>query len=122
MKLNPVDELDLMFRRYGFPKAEREVRVSPDRRFRFDLAWPSLSLACEFEGGVWTKGRHTRGSGFENDCTKYSLASLFGWRVIRVTVTMLRDGRAQDLIELAAACVLPSRELAPAVVAAEEGA
>lgn len=109
LKINPVDQLDLMFQSYGFPVAEREVRVSPDRQFRFDLAWPALQLGAEWEGGTWRGGRHTTATGYSRDAFKYSLASLIGWRVMRFTALMLRDGRAQDLIELAAACVLPTK-------------
>lgn len=68
----------------------REYRFAPPRRFRFDFADPVTLIAVEIEGGNWTGGRHTRGSGFEMDCKKYNLAALRGWKVFRFTSGMLR--------------------------------
>ena len=78
---------------------ELEVRFHPTRKWRFDLAWPAMRLAVEVEGGSWTHGRHTRGSGFESDCEKYNEAALAGWTVLRVTPGMIEDGRALGFIE-----------------------
>jgi hypothetical protein len=41
-------------------------------------------IAIELEGGVWSKGRHTRPSGFLNDMEKYNLAASMGILVFRV--------------------------------------
>lgn len=46
-------------------------------------------VAVEVEGGVWTGGRHTSGSGFIKDMEKYNTALLHGWRVYRTTPKML---------------------------------
>jgi hypothetical protein len=62
---------------------------------------PARLLAVECEGGTWSEGRHVRGGGFEGDCEKYSEAALDGWRVLRVTTTMIDDGRALYFIERA---------------------
>lgn len=95
------DMLILQIHGAGLPEPERELRFAPPRRWRFDLAWPDRRLACEAEGGVYSGGRHTRGSGFEADCEKYNAATLAGWRVIRVTGKMIDDGRALALVERA---------------------
>lgn len=83
----------------GLPRPEREYRFCTERRWRFDFAWPESNLACEVEGGTWSRGRHTRGAGFEKDCEKYNAATLDGWRVLRVTGKMITDGTALDAIE-----------------------
>ena len=44
----------------------------------------------ELEGGTWTGGRHTRGTGFRDDCEKYNAAGAFGWRVFRLTGESLK--------------------------------
>jgi len=85
----------------NWPGMTREHVFAPPRRWRFDLAWPERRVACEIEGGVWIKGRHTRGKGYEADCEKYSTAAAYGWRVIRVTPGMIRSGRALELLGLA---------------------
>jgi very-short-patch-repair endonuclease len=77
-----------------FPACEREYRFDPKRRWRFDFAWPAQLVAVEVEGGSWVNGRHTRGSGFAEDCRKYNEAACLGWRVLRVTDKHINDGSA----------------------------
>ncbi len=66
-------------------KHEREYKFLHDRRFRFDIALPKNKIAVEFEGGVFTGGRHTRGKGYANDAKKYNLAVMHGWKLLRYT-------------------------------------
>ena len=99
-----LEEMLLLdMKRLKMPIPEREWRFHPTRRWRFDFAWPGDKVAAEVEGATWANGRHNRGSGFEADCIKYGEAAIMGWRVIRVTKTMIEDGRAVDLIERALA-------------------
>lgn len=85
----------------GLPEPVAEYRFHPSRRFRFDWAWPEHRVALEREGATWTGGRHVSGAGYESDCVKYSEAALLGWVVIRATASMIRDGRALQLLERA---------------------
>jgi very-short-patch-repair endonuclease len=82
---------------------DREYKFHPTRRWRFDFAYPRLKLAVEVEGGIWSGGRHTRGTGFEADCEKYNEAALAGWRIIRVSPKMVMDFRALEFIKRALA-------------------
>lgn len=92
--------LDRQCQLAGLPKPEPEYRFARPRRWRFDWAFVGgESLAVEIEGGAWTQGRHTRGKGFENDLEKYFEAMVRGWRVLRVTPEMVRNGRALGWIE-----------------------
>jgi very-short-patch-repair endonuclease len=88
-------------RRANLPEPKTEYRFHPKRAWRLDFAWPALKLALEVEGGHWGDGRHTRGAGYTEDCAKYSCAAIAGWRVIRVTSTMMDDGTALDLLRAA---------------------
>jgi hypothetical protein len=90
-------DTDFLHAFFGFPKPVKEHRFHPERRWRFDLAWPEKKVALEIEGGVWTGGRHTRPSGFLGDMEKYNSAALLGWRVFRVTPAKLR---AMDTIQM----------------------
>jgi very-short-patch-repair endonuclease len=68
---------------FGLPLPKPEYRFLPDRRYRIDYAYPDRLLAIEIEGGVWTHGRHTRGSGFVGDIEKYNLLTEYGWHLLR---------------------------------------
>lgn len=85
------------------PPPESEYRFLDDRRFRFDFAWPSRMVAVEVEGGVWTGGRHNRGSGYIKDCEKYNLAALAGWKVLRFTGEHMKSGEALGWLQRALA-------------------
>lgn len=62
-----------------------EHQFHPKRKWRFDLAIPSVKLAVEIEGAVYSNGRHTRGSGFLKDIEKYNTAAIMGWTLLRFT-------------------------------------
>jgi len=64
----------------------REYKFLHDRRFKFDLAILEHKVCVEYEGGTFTNGRHTRGKGYSNDCKKYNLATMHGWKLLRYTV------------------------------------
>jgi very-short-patch-repair endonuclease len=67
------------------PIPETEYKFDKTRRWRFDFAYPKIKLAIELEGGIWSRGRHTRGIGYIKDCEKYNAAVLQGWKVLRYT-------------------------------------
>mgnify|MGYP003628050189 FL=1 len=69
----------------GLPEPVAEHRFAAPRRWRFDWAWPEDMLALEVDGGVWTRGRHTRGAGFLRDIEKLNAAAIAGWSVLRTT-------------------------------------
>lgn len=68
-----------------------EYRFLKDRRFKFDVAIPGYMIAIEYEGGIYSQGRHTRGKGYANDCKKYNLATMHGWKLLRLTCVDLRE-------------------------------
>lgn len=80
----------------GYPEPVAEYRFDPDRRWRFDFAWPEQRLAVELDGGIWMQGRHTRGRGHINDALKRNAAQLAGWRVL----TYCRDDLDSRPIEV----------------------
>lgn len=57
---------------------------------------PEIKTLLEVEGGVFTgNSRHTRGSGFSNDCEKYNTASILGWTLIRYTTQQIQKEPAR---------------------------
>lgn len=96
-------ESNLLFqiRAVELPEPEQEYRFHSKRKWRFDFAYPRKKIAIEVEGGTWSKGRHTRGQGFEDDCEKYNEAVMLGWKVLRYTGKMIESGEAINQIERA---------------------
>ena len=82
------------------PGPVAEYRFHPERKWRFDYAWPDAKVALEVEGGVWTGGRHTSPAGFLKDIEKYNAAARLGWRVLRCTPkTLLTVATAEAVKE-----------------------
>lgn len=80
---------DGMMREYRF--------LAPDELWKFDFAWPKQMVGIEIEGGIYAGGRHTRGKGFENDCTKYNTAAVEGWIILRFGPNHVRREIAETL-------------------------
>lgn len=89
----------LFWKAMGGPELTPEVRVIPERRWRFDFAHMPTRIAFEVEGGVWTGGRHTRGSGYSKDCEKYNEAAMAGWTVFRITGAMITTPNIERLVK-----------------------
>jgi len=91
----------------GLPSAQAEFRFHPKRKWKFDFAFakwglgsgisglgnspdakpqmPGAMLAIEVQGGIWTRGRHTRGSGLVKEYEKLNAAAVAGWRILYCT-------------------------------------
>lgn len=72
----------------------KEHKFHDKRKWKFDFAFLREMVAIECEGGVWTNGRHTRGSGFIADIEKYNVAAAMGWKVFRFDGGMIKSGHA----------------------------
>lgn len=93
-------ERSLLFyiRACKLPRPELQYRIVPDRKFRWDMAWPAQRVAVEVQGGIWTGGKHTRGVGLMRDMEKNNLAVLNGWVVLFVSADHIESGSATDWI------------------------
>lgn len=90
--------MDLIWGIYGIPTPETEYRFHPARKWRFDYCWADRRYAVEIEGGIWSRGRHTRSGGFILDMEKYNEAAKRGWFVFRFTPQDLKKGKAQTFM------------------------
>lgn len=63
-----------------------ELQAIPGRKFRFDWAIMDLKIAVEYEGLIADKSGHLTIVGYTQNCTKYNLAQVEGWKVLRYTV------------------------------------
>lgn len=79
---------------------EREVQFHPIRKWRADFLWAHpVKVMLEVDGGGFVNGRHSRGLGIEKDAEKQNAAAAMGYRVLRATPKMIRDGRALAAVE-----------------------
>jgi len=103
-KSEPEERFLLAWRALGGPAPEREYRFAPDRKWRFDFAWPSDRIAVEIEGGIndFGKGRgyHLRKEGFLKDAAKYNRAAVLGWRVWRLAPSQIQPAALEEIIHV----------------------
>lgn len=85
-------------RNYSSPVTEHTF--APPRKWRFDFAFLDEKVAVEIEGGHWSGGRHTRGSGFAKDAEKYNRATELSWAVLRYTGDDLKKRPAQIIEQI----------------------
>lgn len=97
----PVYPVVSLCRAAGLPEPVPEYQFHPSRKWRADYAWPTYKLMLEVDGGVWTQGRHTRGSGRIADMEKQSEAAILGWRILYVTPEQVSNGAALDYVQRA---------------------
>ena len=91
-----MTEMELILNEISNYDYHKEFKFLHNRRFRFDYVYlltdsKIKGIAIEFEGGVWSAGRHIRPLGFIKDCEKYNLASINGYIVLRFTSECLKD-------------------------------
>ena len=67
-----------------------EFKFHPVRKWLLDYAIPSRKIGIEIQGATYTAGKHTRGTGYANDCEKLNAAQCLGWRVLWYTTQQLR--------------------------------
>lgn len=102
------------FEECGLPAPETEYRFHPDRKWRFDFAWPkplarvsfngfvSVSpIALEVDGGIWIRGGHNRGAQIKATWEKENEAQVMGWRVLKCEP---KDLCTQDTASLIKRC------------------
>lgn len=91
-------KFELTWRACNGPSLQAEHKFHPERRWRFDFAELSKSVAFEVEGGTFGVSRHTSGKGYAADCEKYNEAAMMGWLVIRLTPAMITVPEIERLI------------------------
>ena len=77
---------------------ERYAKSKRSKRYRLDFAHPNSRTGIEIQGGVYNRGRHVTGSGYERDCRKYNLAYTSGWTIFLLTSQMAKDAYWHALI------------------------
>lgn len=82
----------------GIQEPTPEFVFHPDRKWRWDYAWPEAKVALEVDGGVWNGGKHGRGSGISKDHEKRNAAAVLGWRLLLVQPKHLLRPQTIDMV------------------------
>lgn len=94
-KPSPLEAaVELQLRALKLPRGWRQYYPIPGRKYRLDFAWPEKKLAVECEGMV-----HRIKAQFEHDCRRSNDLLDAGWRVYRLTGSMIRAGESIALLE-----------------------
>jgi very-short-patch-repair endonuclease len=86
------------------PAPERELRFHPERRWRFDFAWPAYGVATEVDGGQWKAGGGRHNTDADRD--KLNQAALHGWRIVRLSPQQIAADPA-GCVDLIRRCLCP---------------
>ena len=78
---------------------EHEYKFHPTRKWRADFLISDTKILIEVEGGIWSGGRHTRGTGYIGDMEKYNAAAILEFQVLRFSTQQVKSGLAVQQIE-----------------------
>ena len=92
------------------PMPEYEHRFHPVRKWRFDLAWPSIKLAVEFQGGNFVAGGHNRGAHQASDYDKLNEAQRLGWIVLQFGTVQMKDAAECVRVTIDTIAIIGQRE------------
>ena len=74
----------------------------PERKWRSDIAFPSVRVAIEIDGGTWSYGRHNRASSVLSDMEKGNGYAQRGWLVWHLPWEWIEGGRRDRSAQLIA--------------------
>ena len=76
-----------------FPELDlaTEVRLIPQRRFKFDYVNFPGKVAIEINGQIWHKGGHSTGKSLMRDYEKLNLAQKEGYCVFQLSKEMITE-------------------------------
>lgn len=99
MRKSEVEELFALHLRCEKIEFDRETRLIPQRKFRWDFVIESLAI--EIQGGTFkgSRGGHTSGLGYQKDCEKMQLVVMEGYTPLYFTSDDVRKGTAIKVIK-----------------------
>lgn len=89
--------LVMLCRSAGLPEPIPEYRFHHARKWRADYCWPIHKVIVEIDGGLFVRGRHSRGAGMLADFEKLNAAALLGFAVLRYAPSQIKRECMRDL-------------------------
>ena len=94
------------FAEHKLPPVVFEYRFHSERKWRFDIAFPTVKVAIEVQGGIWIGGAHARGKYITRDYEKINEALLLGWIILQVQPRDLLTEETVSMVKRAVALTL----------------
>lgn len=69
----------------------QQFKFCPSRKWRADFCFRRRMVIVELDGGVYTRGRHTRPAGYMADAEKLNAAAALGYAVLRIPGPLLSN-------------------------------
>ena len=95
-----LEQVFFILWKLSYPKLplQKEVALIPRRKFRFDFVHTASKTCIEIQGGLYSRGRHTRGKQMEKEYLKWLLAQSLGYTIIPIGTEQVEDGKVLELI------------------------
>lgn len=78
---------------------EAEVKLIPDRKFRFDYVHLPSKVVVEVNGGIFVNGGHSRGKAQQRNYEKIFLATSLGYSVINLGTGQINEDNLKLIYE-----------------------
>lgn len=112
---NPESSLETKFAQLWAiaegPDLEREAVLIKGRKWRTDFFHRPSMTCIEIDGGQWSNGRHTRGSGYGKDCEKLFRHAIEGYRTFKLVSSMIKPEIIAELIDFCQRRSLPEKRV-----------
>lgn len=72
-------------------KPIQQFKFCPSRKWRADFCFRRRMVIVELDGGIYTRGRHTRPGGYVKDAEKLNAAVALGYAVLRIPGPLLSN-------------------------------
>lgn len=92
-----LNKFEFLWKILGGQELKKEYRFEPSRRWRVDYF--ANGIAIEIEGAIWTRGRHTRPSGFLKDIEKYNSLAEKGILLFRIPAHQITAKWVEPIIK-----------------------
>lgn len=96
--MNPAEDLLAIHLDELRVEYETQFRYALPRKHRADFALLDARVLIEVVGGVYDQRAHGSVTGVLKDIERLNLATINGWRMLRVTPQMVEDETAKALV------------------------
>ena len=87
-----------LIKEFKLSSAVKEAIYGEIKEWRNDYLHEPTRTIIELDGGIYNGGRHVRPQGFIEDCVKLNMATMCGYRLIRIPTGFATDNYLSQII------------------------